>query len=348
MSVKLANVIQAVIPPLRLSRKTLVAVLFAIGYALFVVFFPWEEISKAGFSDFGNYVDFFNSADTQELSAIEFHQLSTLTEYFTHEVLWFELVRWLTSMTGEAAIALRIISFFILLVWGLFLFKRASYGVALLFLFNPGAIDIAMSGIRNGLAWSLVIVGLSVQSKAVRAALFLTGLFIHSSTLALLAIYYFTELAIWVIKGKKTLLASGLAIGISMGLILTVGSELVLGAIGDRRLGENYMVGGGSLLQASLWGILLYLQGTSGRDYVRQNIFIIAVLAWYQTMNPFIPWSYRIWGSLLPVIAISVMDLPARKHKIFLYLYSAYLVAQYLYWTKLFDYWYPALTGAPL
>jgi len=122
----------------------------------------------------------------------------------------------------------------------------------------------------------------------------------------------------------------------------------VLGAIGDRRLGENYMVGGGSLLQASLWGILLYLQGTSGRDYVRQNIFIIAVLAWYQTMNPFIPWSYRIWGSLLPVIAISVMDLPARKHKIFLYLYSAYLVAQYLYWTKLFDYWYPALTGAPL
>ena len=343
-----SEVIHAVTPPLRLSRKTLVAVLFSIGYALFVVFFPWEEISKTNFSDFGNYVDFFNSAATQELSAIEFHQLSTPTEYFTHEVLWFELVRWLTSICGESAIALRIISFFILFVWGLFLLKRASYGVAFLFLFNPNAIDIAMSGIRNGLAWSLVIVGLSAQSKAVRTALFLAGLFIHSSTLVLLAIYYFTELAIRVIKGKKALLVGGLGVGMCMGLVLTVGSELVLGAIGDRRLGENYVVGGGSFLQASLWAILLYLQSTSGRDYVRQNIFIIAVLAWYQTMNPFVPWSYRIWGSFLPMIAISAMNLPVRKRQMFLYLYSAYLVVQYLYWTKLFDYWYPALTAVPL
>lgn len=335
------------ISPLRLSRKALLAVLLSIGYALFVVFFPWEVISKSGFSDFNQYVEYFNYFHNHlDISAVKLYKISTLTEYFTHEVLWYELVRWLTGMTGEAAIALRIISFFILFVWSQFLLKRVSYGISLLFLFNPTAIDVAMSGIRNGLAWSLVIVGLSVQSRVLKAALFLAGMFIHSSTLVLVILYYFTKLAGQVINGKilsrGILLFAGLGAGIFFGLALTVGSELVFELIGDRRLGENYMVGGGSFLQASLWAILLFFQCTSGRDYVRQNIFVVAVLAWYQTMNPFIPWSYRIWGAFLPVIAISVMNLPTRKRQIFLYFYSGYLVLQYLYWTKLFDYWYPA------
>ena len=333
------RVTHTVVAPSRLSRKTLVVVLLSIGYALFVVFFPWEEVSKDGFSDFHGYVDDYNFYTSRDLSAIEHWQISTLTEYLIHEPLWYELVRWLTGMTGEAAIALRIISFFILFVWSWFLLKHVSYAMALLFLFNPTAIDVAMSGIRNGLAWSLVIVGLSTQSRALKAALFLIGVLIHSSTLVLLILYYFTELASRVLKGK-TLLIGGLSAGIFIGLALTIGSELVLGALGDRRTGEDYLRAG-SLLQASLWAILLHFQCTSGRNYVRQNIFVIAVLAWYQAMNPFIPWSYRIWGSFLPVIAVSVMNLPARKRQMFLYLYSGYLVLQYCYWTKLFDYWYP-------
>jgi hypothetical protein len=341
------RVTHAVISPPRLSRKALVAVLFSFGYALFVIFFPWEAISKSGFSDFDQYVEYFNYFFNHlDISAVEIYKISTFTEYFTHEVLWYELVRWLTGMTGEAAIALRIISFFILFVWSLFLVKRVSYGIALLFLFNPMAIDVAMSGIRNGLAWSLVIIGLSTQSKALKAVLFFSGMFIHSSTLVLVILYCFTKLASQVINGKilskGILLLAGLGAGIFFGLALTVGTELVFELIGDRRLGENYIVGGGSFLQASLWAILLFFQCTSGRKYVRQNIFVVAVLAWYQTMNPFIPWSYRIWGAFLPVIAVSVTNLPAQKRQLFLYFYSGYLALQYLYWTKLFDYWYPA------
>lgn len=334
-------------PTLRSSRKTSMVVLLSIGYAFFVIFFPWNEISKSGFTDYEQYVSYFNYFfNSNDLSFSEIYQLptdidliSTLKVYFTHEVIWFELVRWLTGMAGEAAIALHLISFFILFTWGFFLFKRVSYGVALLVLFNPFAIDVAMSGIRNGLAWSLVIIALSTQSKTLRAVLFLIGMFIHSSVLVLAIFYYFTELAGRFVTGK-TLLLGGLGIGIFTGLALTVGGELVLGAIGDRRLGENYVVGGGSLLQASLWGILLYFQCMSGRVYIRQNIFVIAVLAWYLTMNPFIPWSYRIWGAFMPIIAASAMNLPLRKRQIFIYLYSVYLVLQYFYWTKLFDYWH--------
>ena len=324
----------------KVSRKSLVTVLLSIGYALFVVFFPWEEVSRAGFSDFDDYVDDYNFYSAQDLSAIEHWEISTLTEYLVHEPFWYELVRWLTGMIGEAAVALRIISFFILFVWSWFLLQRVSYGAALLFLFNPTAIDVAMSGIRNGLAWSLVIIGLSTQSKALKAALFLTGVLIHTSAAVLLALYYFVQWASRVLKGKN-LLIGGLGAGVFVGLLLTVGSQLVFEVTGDRRTGEDYL-GAGSFLQASLWAIFLYIQCTSGREYIKQNIFVMAVLAWYLTMTPYIPWSYRIWGSFLPVIAVSAINLPVWKRQMFLYLYSGYLVLQYLYWTKLFEYWYPS------
>ena len=337
----------ALTSPVQLSRKTLLTVLLSICYALFVVFFPWKYVSRCGFPDFNQYEEHFNfylNKDYISFSEIyeiptDSYQLSALKEYFTHEVLWFELVQWLNRLTGATTISLHIISFLILFVWGLFLLKRVSLSIALLFLFNPFAIDVAMSGIRNGLAWSLVILGLMNQSKALKAALFLTGMFIHSTTLVLVVFYYFTEFAKRFIRSKK-LLFVGLGIGILTGLLLTVGNETVLGAFGDRRRGENYLIGGGSLMQASLWGILLYSQCISGRAYIRKNIFVIALLAFYLTMNLLIPWSFRIWSAFLPVIGASAMYLPHRKRKIFIYLYSGYLVLQYLYWTKLFNYWY--------
>jgi hypothetical protein len=324
--------------PLTLNR----AGLLAIAYAFFVIFFPWDAVSRGGFSDFNVYIEYFdifkNSSQSND-SMAEIYKFTSLTQYFINEVAWFELVRTLNSVTDDSAISLRIISFFILFVWGLFLFKRVSYGVALLFLFNPFVIDVAMSGIRNGLAWSLVMLGLMTQSKWLRAVFFLTGIFVHSTTLVLVIIYYLIKLASRFISGKSLLIV-GLGAGICLGLALTVFNQLVLGIIGDRRSGEDYVVGSYSFRQASVWAILLYFQCTSGSDYIRKNIFVISLLAWYQIMNLFIPASYRIWAALLPVVALSAMKLPARKRQIFLYLYSGYLVLLYLYWTKFFYYWH--------
>jgi hypothetical protein len=330
---------QATLPTLRVSRRSLRAVAFAILYAAFVVLFPWDVIQRVGFADFDNYVQDFNYYSSVNLSRSEMYQLSTIREYFISEVLWDDLARTLTSLTGEAEIALRIISFFILLVWGVFLFKRMHQGVALLFLFNPTAIDVAMSGIRNGLGWSLAIIGLSVRSKALRFALFLTGSFIHSTTLILLALYYGTHLLLRMFKGRTPLIGA-VGAGVAVGLALTIGNELVLGAIGDRRSGDEYVVGGGSFLQASIWGVLLLLMCASGREYIRRNVFVAAVLAWYLTMNPFIPWSFRVWGALLPVIAVSALELPKLQRQLFLSLYSGYLVLWYIYWTKLLEYFH--------
>lgn len=333
MSTTLTKQIEHPAPWLLHRPGRLAAISLSFAYALVVVLFPWDAITRAGFPDFTAYVDEFSN---QTVSKLELYQLSGLKEYFSFEVLWDQLVRWLTRMIGDASIALRLISFFILVVWSLFLFRRAGIGIALLFLFNPTAIDVGMSGMRNGLAWALVLVGLTARRRPVRGALFLSAVFIHSSTIVLLLLYYLTLLAARVIRGK-TLAVWGVGFGVVLGLTLTVGAQLVFGELGDRRIGQGYAVGGGSLLQASLWGILLVLQCTSGRDYVRANIFIIAILAWYETMNPFIPWSYRIWGAFLPLIAVSALSLPPRKRQAFVYLYSGYLVIQFVYWTKLLN-----------
>jgi hypothetical protein len=324
-----------------LSRTSLSAYGLALVYALFVVLFPWEEVSRAGFSDFDNYVEYFEYTRTRGTSRAELYDLTTFKDYFVGELLWDVLGRSLTALTGDAAVGLRIVSFFILLVWGAFLFRRVSFGIALLFLFNPTAIDVAMSGLRNGLGWSMVILGLAVRSQRWRAVLFVTGVFIHSTTLVLLLIYYLAVVAARILKGKSILLY-GLSAGVFIGLALTIGNQLLLGALGDRRTGEEYVVGGGSYLQASIWVLLLVLQCASGRDYIRSHIFVITVLTWYVTMNPFIPWSFRIWACLLPVIAVASQQMSAQKRQLFTYLYAGYVVLQYLYWTKIFEHWYPA------
>jgi hypothetical protein len=305
------------------------AVLSAL-YAAFVVLFPWRLVQVVPFSDFATYVEEFSSP----VSIREAYQISGLKQFYSLEVLWDEFVRGLTRLTGDVSVSLRMISFFILFVWAFFLFRRIHPVTALLFLFNPTAIDVAMSGLRNGWAWSLVILGMASKSRAARLTLFAIAVFMHSSTLVLLAIYYATRAAAKLWKGRR-LAFSGAAVGVLVGLAVTIGTQLVFGWLGDRRLTEDYAVGGGSLLQASLWIIVLLLQFSSGNDYIKRNVFVIAILAWYETMNPFIPWSYRVWGAFLPVIAVSLLDLPTRKRQLAFYCYCGYFVLQWFYWTKL-------------
>ena len=336
MSATVAGPPQALpLPGHRLFTKPAAVVLSAL-YATFVVAFPWQLIQILPFSDYLAYVDEFSN---QVLSKRQLYQLSGLRQFYSFEVLWDELVHFLTRVTGSAPVALRLISFFILFVWALFLFRRMQFSTALLFLFNPTAIDIAMSIIRNGFAWSLVIIGLSARSKAIRFSLFFIAIFIHSSTVLVLALYGLTYLATKIWRGRR-LAYGAIAVSVVLGLMVTVGAQVVFSLFGDRRFSEGYALGGGSLLQASMWAILLYLQCISGGAYIKRNVLVISLLALYETMNPFIPWSYRIWGAFLPVIGVSMLRLPQRKREIAFYCYTGYLAVQWLYWTKLLNFWY--------
>jgi hypothetical protein len=292
-------------------------------------------ISRDGFPDFDEYIlnlDYYISA---EISRRELYDLSTILQFFTNEVLWNELLIFLHGFTGDSVISLRIASFFILFIFSLFLFRKVGVLYSLLFLINPSVIDVAMSGIRNGLAWALIVIALWVRSEIIRICLFVTSLFIHSTSLVILILYCVTRAAAAYFR-ERTLLFIGIIAGVGFGLALTVLNEMVLGAIGDRRSGAGYVVGGDSYKLSFVWMLLLFLQCTSGPKYIKENILSISVLAWYLVMNPFIPGSYRIWAALMPIVALSVINLPLRKRQIFLSLYICYLAIRYFYWSHLF------------
>jgi hypothetical protein len=320
----------------RLSENLFLAIVLSICYAAVVVIFPWDVISRNGFPDFAEYIlnfDYYISAGT---SRVELYELSTVIQFFTHEILWNELILSLHRITGDSAVSLRIVSFFILFTSCLFLLRKVGYKYSLLFLFNPSVIDVAMSLIRNGLAWTLIVIALWGRSEIIRICLFVVSLFIHSSSIVLLILYYLTKAAAYYFK-ERTLLFIGLIAGVGFGLALTVLNEIVLGAIGDRRTGGEYVVGGDSFKLASIWMLLIIFQCTSGPKYIKENIFAISLLAWYHVMNPFIPGAYRIWAAILPIIALSVINLPVRKRQVFFSLYTGFLVLQYFYWSNLFN-----------
>jgi|GEM_PF-6395053 len=315
----------------------------SFAYALFVVFFPWEEISKQeAWRDFTGYVEYLSSDISPR---IEREGIDTLLGYFTSEVAWDEIMRWLTATVGSAAVALRISSFFICFVWGAFLFSRMPVRWALVFLLNPLSIDVVMSGIRNGFAWSLIILGLASSSHLAKLPMFGIAPFVHSSSAGLLSLIAVAKIVMAKIKSTIPLIVLPIASGAILGLALTIGNELVVGALRDRRVGDSYVQGGGSVLQASFWAILLLVQLASGKAYCRKHAIVTGLLAWYLTMNFFIPWSYRIWAAFIPVIAFAIWDLPAGKRRFILYLWLGYLVLWYAYWSKLFDVWYPMLAS---
>ncbi|AHJ31300.1 hypothetical protein PN465_00470 [Nodularia spumigena CS-584] len=339
-----------------LIRKKLIYVIIAtIAYAIFMVFFAWDKISisavlEGGFRDFGRYVLYFNNAVVTGTSKAELYNWQSWNEYFTGEVLWDELVIKLTEITGEATIALRIVSFFICLVWGAYLFPKVSIPWALVFLLNPTSIDVILSGIRNGFAWSIFILATILKPQGVKYILFALTPFIHSSS-AILLLLNFCQTNFFSLRiPKLRLIPTRIRIilwatlpGVFAGIILTVGNSL-LQFLGDRRLsqGEDYIRGGGSFLQMLFWILLILVQLNCNNDYIKKHSLVINILAWYIVMNPFIPWSYRIWGATMPLIAYAIWELPRKQRKIIFYIWIAYLIIWYLYWSILFNYWYPS------
>ncbi len=328
-------------PTIYFSKAKIITYFKSFHYALFILLIPWQYIMKQErWQDFEVTVEYYNRVFQTK---VEIYNIQSLLGYLSFEVVWDYLMIFFTSTFGDPEIGLRIISFTILLIWSLFLFKRIPFFWALLFLFNPLSIDISMSIIRNGFAWSLIIAAqYLVSNRFIKFTLFSISPFIHASSLGLLGLLFVSN------KIKKNINSKKLAIlliglfAVFLGLALTIGSQILSLIISDARLSIDYVRGDGSLLQTLFFIILLGVQISANKHYVFNNLFVIGLLIWYLTMNPFIPWSYRLWSASIPLIAFSIWQLPMKTRQFVLFLWIGNLTLWYLYWTKLFDLWYPA------
>jgi hypothetical protein len=333
-----------------LKKKPLLNVLATVLYVSLILFIPWDQISRSaylegGFRDFNRYVGFFSS---RQISLRELYGWINITQYFTGEILWDELMLRLVDITDSPEVSLRIISCFICSVWGIYTFSRVPFFWALTFLLNPISIEVALSGIRNGFGWSIFILGTTITYPVVRTLLLVSSLFIHSSSAGLLVFYYLPDFIrssitrklfpiVDKVKSNPILLVT--LPGFTVGFMLLFGSNF-LGFLNDRRIssGEDYFRGGGSFLQMSFWIILFAIQLTCNFDYIKKHTLAINILAWYIIMNFMVPWSYRLWGASIPLLAYAIWDLPRKKRQVVLPLWIGYLVLWFVYWSVLFIY----------
>ena len=310
-------------------------------FSFFIILFPWKYIMKRPkWDDFEVTAEYYSRVFNTK---IEIYNLDSFMGFLSFEVIWDALLLWLTSVFGEPEIALRIISFFILFVWGIYLFRRMPIYWALLFLLNPSSIDISMSIVRNGFAWALIICGMYlISNRLIKYTLYIISPFIHISSLGILGLLFVSTKIKNVTNSKNmSIILVGLT-GIILGLSVTVFSQALNYILNDARFSVGYARGGGSFLQMIFFIILLITQLSCGKNYVRENLFVIGILFWYLTMNPFIPWSHRMWSAIIPLIGYSIWTLPGKKRQFILFLWVGNFFLWYLYWSKLFDLWYPA------
>jgi len=311
--------------------------LSAFLLSLFFISFPWALISRSGFPDIEMLIKTF-SLIPEGITSANYFRIDSFYSYINSEILWFDLVRILASFFGSLELTFKFLSFLIFFGWSHYLIKRVSPFLAFSFLFNPLVIEVAVQGIRNGFAWLLFIYGINSKSRPLMFSLFLLSLALHKASAVLIVIYL-------TIKTTKKLFKNDVFfiffISIFTALIafsITLGREYLFLYISDRRLTPDYISGHGSFGLATIWITFLVFMSSSGLKYLKENIFIFAIIIFYLILNLFVPWAYRIWASLIPLVAISVSYLPSHLKDTFLRAYLVFFILHYIVWTKLLNF----------
>jgi hypothetical protein len=332
------------------TNESLGLFLTSLLYASFMILFPWDLINKIGFfDDFRTYVVNLEERILDPRSIIERYKITTFLAYFTFEGLWDQILVGLMELTDRnSELSLRLISFSIFFIWGLITFKVIPFWWAIIFLINPTSVDVAMSGLRNGLAYALFFLSLFYFKGVFRHLLFFATPFIHSTAIVLIGLHY--GLKIWyghtLFSSKRFLFSKkvgsifiAVVPGLLVGLVIAFISEYILSAIGDRRAGMTQRSYDPSQLQALFWYVLLATQLTCSSEYLKKNSLQINLISWFLSMNLVISWSSRVWAASIPLIAIAIWKLPKRKRDFILVLWVSYLIIWYLYWSNLFFWW---------
>ena len=303
--------------------------------ASLAIMFPWEYIMRAEqFTDYERYVEYFNSNPDFKFVSQGY---VGIWSFISGEALWNVANIALADLTGDARIPLRIFSWVTFFLWAYTIVRRSSLSLAMLFLFNPIVIDVGMSGIRNGVAWSLFFFALYELRSLGRNLVFLTCIFIHTTTLFLVGLFIMYS---WLGGRSRVQRVHFYFVGAAVGLLVTVGSSLVSSFLPDRRL-IDYGRGGVSLLQPTyfLIALSLFLVSFRKRFIDVTQFFAINVITFFLALSITISWSYRVWGAAIPVIALLHAGSFGGYKNIVLWIWILYSSVWYIYWTKILEFW---------
>ena len=280
------------------------------------------------FTDYERYVEYFNS-EPEFLYRLQGY--NTVWSFISGEVLWNVLIISLTELFGDARYPLRFFSWVIFVLWAYIIIRRTSFLLALLFLVNPIVIDVAMSGIRNGLAWSVFFFAVYEVRSRFRFFLAFATVFIHTSSIFLCFLYL-----VYLFRRSRiqTLSHFDMYYGFALGSFVMFGSSIVMNFLPDRRL-VDYVRGDISAIQPLyfVFILILFVVLCSRRKFYFTTFFGSNIIGLYLAFALFLPWAYRVWGAAIPLMALFHYYSFRRYREFVLFTWFFYTVIWYVYWS---------------
>lgn len=317
-----------------ISPAQLTAALAAGVFALVIPFVPWESFGVFPYADFMVYLEIF-ALGSQSIQ--EMYHPGTIIEFYSHEVVWDEFVRFIVRIVDDPFIALKLVSIFVLWVNAYILYRRYGYLLPTLLLVNPLFLGFALSQLRLAFAITLLVLALNARRRAVQGAFVLASFFIHSSVPIFIGLFV-------VVKcverfGQDWSLHRLLAlVGVVCGgliFVLVFGRDALLMAMDDRRAflyADAY--GSTSFLYASFWVGMIAMQVAAGREYLRRpdNLYSIMILALFVGMTLLQTYGTRFVAAAFPVVVASALNLPPENRIVVLPAFLLFQIVQFLYW----------------
>lgn len=279
------------------------AILLAFVAALFLVNLP-----LLGFVDRVNYLSYIrNSASI--LSS--YHSLSLLT----NEPLWL-LINIVLHSFMSSGLVLRTLIFIPAFVtfYLVTVNRNVNFIFLLAFFLYPDAIRLNIIWLRQGLAFSIFLLGWYSSNRFLKIFLYALTPFIHSSFFIILLILFLEEY----FKSNKIdprILCAAIGLFFFAISFFIVSTASYFGF----RQGAEYsthliMVSGKGFL---FWSLLLGLVFFEGSKFVRSNLFQLLGLIFYLATYFTFQYSFRIWSSFLLLFFISCSNLTGFRKTMF-------------------------------
>lgn len=269
----------------------------------------FASLPVGGFKDRAEYI-----AYAQESGRILAENFNDSWLYgLLNEPLWLVLNIVLSSIF-DAENVLRIFIFFGAFVPFLYAVYRAPrYTVLIVFLsLSSYVLTNHIHHIRMSVGVSVFLIAMSTYRAWLRLLLLGLTPFVHVMFFPLLAIYAIAA-AVQRYRERLFLVVGGVLIAVVVMLAslehLTGGARQV-----EHYLSQEVQVGGGAFL---VWGVILLAFVTSGKEYVRRNVFEISIIVFFLGLYFVFPYTRRFLDAGIWLIIVAGLSLPRLNRYIF-------------------------------
>jgi hypothetical protein len=304
----------------------------AACFAAVMMLVPWEWMAGRKFEDKEVYLERFGF-----LKAVADEQdISSLLSFYTHEVLWDNLIRGTSASLGiDFPIIFGFITFSCLFLFARFLVKR--YGpLSILFLLSPLVVDFAFSQLRLAFAISLLLFSFDISRRSVKGFFVVVASFIHSAVPLFVLVYFFSYgLRKYGVERRLSSRGTALAalgFGVLIALLIGPFREALLSAIGDRR--AEYTLLPATLSYTTFWIGLLLLALLQGKRFYSSvtSIYAVVCVAVFVSSTIFGVNALRFISASFPGIVGAIYGLRRIERQICVSAFILYTTIQWYFW----------------